>query len=174
MRVPAYADFTYLNDPEKREARERDGLISVGDVGYLEDGHLYLCDRRSDMVISAGTNIYPAEIENALVHVRACRIAQCSIPDEEFGESLAAAVELVPGADISARSIRAYLGQHIARFKIPKRIDFHDALPRHDSGKIFKRKLREPIGKTPAGRSEPTAPTGRGCSNDRDTNCTNR
>lgn len=146
MRVPAYADFTYLNDPEKRKRVERDGLISVGDVGYLEDGHLYLCDRRSDMVISAGTNIYPAEIENALVQcpgVQDCAVF--GIPDEEFGESLAAAVELVPGADISARSIRAYLGQHIARFKIPKRIDFHDALPRHDSGKIFKRKLREPI-----------------------------
>lgn len=146
MRVPAYADFTYLNDPAKRERVERDGLISVGDVGYLEDGHLYLCDRRSDMVISAGTNIYPAEIENALVQcpgVQDCAVF--GIPDEEFGESLAAAVEPVPGAEISPDSIREFLGQKIARFKIPKRIDFHDALPRHDSGKIFKRKLREPF-----------------------------
>ena len=146
MRVPAYADFTYLNDPGKRERVERDGLISVGDVGYLEDGHLYLCDRRSDMVISAGTNIYPAEIENALVQcpgVQDCAVF--GIPHEEFGESLAAAVEPVPGADISAEKIREFLGLHIAKFKIPKRIDFHDTLPRHDSGKIFKRKLREPF-----------------------------
>lgn len=153
MRVPAYADFTYLNDPEKRKRVERDGLISVGDVGYLEDGHLYLCDRRSDMVISAGTNIYPAEIENALIQcpgVQDCAVF--GIPDEEFGESLAAAVEPVPGSEISAEAIREYLGRHIARYKIPKRIDFHDALPRHDSGKIFKRKLREPFWKN-AGRA---------------------
>ncbi len=146
MRVPAYADFTYLNDPEKRKRVERDGLISVGDVGYLDDRHLYLCDRRSDMVISAGTNIYPAEIENALVQcpgVQDCAVF--GIPDAEFGESLAAAVEAVPGAEISAETIREFLGRHIARFKIPKRIDFHDSLPRHDSGKIFKRKLREPF-----------------------------
>ncbi len=152
MRVPVYADFTYLNDPEKRKKVERDGLISVGDVGYLKDGHLYLCDRRSDMVIFGGTNIYPAEIEMALLQcpgVQDCAVF--GIPDEDFGESLAAAVEAVPGADISAQKIKDYLGEHIAKFKIPKRIDFHESLPRHDSGKIFKRKLREPFWKD-AGR----------------------
>lgn len=146
MRVPAYADFTYLNHPEKRASVERDGLISVGDVGYLRDGHLYLCDRRSDMVISGGTNIYPAEIENVLLQcpgVQDCAVF--GIPDEEFGESLAAAVQRLPGAELSEDSLRQYLGMHLARYKIPKRFDFHDQLPRQDSGKIFKRELREPF-----------------------------
>jgi long-chain acyl-CoA synthetase len=146
MRVPCYADFTYLNNPEKRAGVERDGLISVGDVGYLKDGHLYLCDRRSDMVISAGTNIYPAEIEMTLLQcpgVQDCAVF--GIPDEEFGESLAAAVQLLPGATLSAHQIRDYLGARLAKYKVPRRVDFHAALPRQDSGKIFKRQLRDPF-----------------------------
>lgn len=109
MRVPAYADFTYLNNPEKRQDVERDGLISVGDVGYLKNGRLYLCDRRSDMVISGGTNIYPAEIEMALTQcpgVQDCAVF--GIPDDDFGESLAAAVELMPGAQVTVLEIQAF------------------------------------------------------------------
>jgi long-chain acyl-CoA synthetase len=146
MRVPAYADFTYLNNPEKRQKVERDGLISVGDVGYLKNGRLYLCDRRSDMVISGGTNIYPAEIEMVLMQcpgVQDCAVF--GIPDEDFGESLAAAVELMPGAQVSVREIQAYLEVHLAKYKVPRRIDFHASLPREDSGKIFKRRLRDPF-----------------------------
>jgi long-chain acyl-CoA synthetase len=149
MRVPAYADFTYLNSPEKRKSAERDGLISVGDVGYLKDGRLYLCDRRSDMVISGGTNIYPAEIEMVLTQcpgVHDCAVF--GIPDEDFGESLAAAVELMPGAQVSVRDIQAYLESHLAKYKVPRRIDFHASLPREDSGKIFKRRLRDPFWQT--------------------------
>ena len=145
MRVPCYADFTYLNHPEKRATVERDGLISVGDVGYLRDGHLYLCDRRSDMVISAGTNIYPAEIEMCLLQcpgVQDCAVF--GIPDEEFGESLVAAVQRLPGATVTAQEVQAYLAARLARYKVPRRVDFHDALPRQDSGKIFKRQLRDP------------------------------
>ncbi len=146
MRVPAYADFTYLNNPEKRRTVERDGLISVGDVGYLKDGHLYLCDRRSDMVISAGTNIYPAEIEMCLLQcpgVQDCAVF--GIPDEEFGESLAAAVERVPGASLTEADVQSWVRDRMARYKVPKRVDFHAALPRQDSGKIFKRQLRDPF-----------------------------
>ena len=146
VRVPAYADFTYLNHPEKRQRAERDGLISMGDVGYLKDGRLYLCDRRSDMVISGGTNIYPAEIEMVLTQcpgVHDCAVF--GIPDEDFGESLAAAVELQPGAALTVAQIQAYLGEHLAKYKVPRRIDFHPALPREDSGKIFKRRLRDPF-----------------------------
>lgn len=145
-RVPAYADFTYLNHEEKRRTVERDGLISLGDVGYMKDGRLYLCDRRSDMVISGGTNIYPAEIEMVLTQcpgVKDCAVF--GIPDDDFGESLAAAVERMPGADVDAAQIRDYLAARLARFKVPRRIDFHDALPREDSGKIFKRRLRDPF-----------------------------
>ncbi|MDE2363426.1 MAG: AMP-binding protein [Hyphomicrobiales bacterium] len=144
MRVPAYADFTYLNDPEKRSRAERDGLISVGDIGYLKDGHLYLCDRRSDMVISAGANIYPAEIENVLVQcpgVQDCAVF--GIPDDEVGESLVAAVEPAPDAEVAVDAIREFLAARIAKYKIPGLFEFYAALPRHDSGKIFKRKLRE-------------------------------
>lgn len=145
-RVPAYADFTYLNHPDKRQRAERDGLISMGDVGYLKQGRLYLCDRRSDMVISAGANIYPAEIEMVLTQcpgVHDCAVF--GIPDDEFGESLVAAVELEPGVALTATEIQAYLGDRLARYKVPRRIDFHAALPREDSGKIFKRRLRDPF-----------------------------
>jgi long-chain acyl-CoA synthetase len=144
-RVPAYADFTYLNHEEKRKSVERDGLVSLGDVGYMKNGRLYLCDRRSDMVISGGTNIYPAEIEMVLTQcpgVKDCAVF--GIPDEDFGESLAAAVELMPGASVSEPEIRKYLEERLAKYKVPKRIDFHASLPREDSGKIFKRRLREP------------------------------
>ena len=146
MRVPAYADFTYLNHEEKRKGVERDGLISCGDVGYLKNGRLYLCDRRSDMVISGGTNIYPAEIEMVLLQcpgVQDCAVF--GIPDDDFGESLAAAVETIPGAQVSAHQIQAYLEAHLSRYKVPRRIDFHPSLPREDSGKIFKRRLRDPF-----------------------------
>lgn len=145
MRVPCYADFTYLNHPDKRVSVERDGLISVGDIGYLKDGHLYLCDRRSDMVIIGGTNIYPAEIEMALLQcpgVQDCAVF--GIPDEDMGESLVAAVERVPGGTVSAEDIQEWLRHRLASVKVPKRIDFHEALPRQDSGKIFKRQLRDP------------------------------
>lgn len=146
VRVPAYADFTYHNHPEKRAEVERDGLISCGDVGYVKDDHLYLCDRRADMVISAGVNIYPAEIEAVLLQhpdVRDCAVF--GIPDEEMGESLAAAVEPMPGASPDAAQLRAFLEARIARYKVPRRVDFHAALPREDSGKIFKRRLRDPF-----------------------------
>jgi long-chain acyl-CoA synthetase len=146
VRVPAYADFTYHNHPEKRAEVERDGLVSCGDVGYVKDEHLYLCDRRADMVISAGVNIYPAEIEAVLLQcpdVRDCAVF--GIPDDEMGESLAAAVEPMPGATPDAAQLRAFLEARIARYKVPRRIDFHAALPREDSGKIFKRRLRDPF-----------------------------
>lgn len=145
MRVSAYSDFTYLHDDEKRLSVERDGLISVGDIGYLQDGLLYICDRRSDMVISAGVNIYPAEIESVLAQcpgVQDCVVF--GIPDEEFGESLLAAVEPVEGVALSEDDIRAYLEARLAKYKVPRKFDFHERLPREESGKIFKRKLRAP------------------------------
>ena len=95
-RQPATPDFTYLNKPEAREAVEADGLVTLGDMGYLDgEGFLYVCDRSADMVISGGVNIYPAEIELVLQEMPG--VADCAvfgIPDEEFGEALAAAVQL--------------------------------------------------------------------------------
>jgi long-chain acyl-CoA synthetase len=141
-----YTEFTYVNNAAARRAIERDGLITVGDVGYFDaDGYLYICDRKADMVISGGVNIYPAEIEAALVTLPG--IVDCAvfgIPDAEFGEALATHVQLQPGAAVTVEAIRAHLRERLADYKVPRVIKFADALPREESGKIFKRKLREP------------------------------
>ncbi len=145
-RNDAYPDFTYSNNEAARQAIEREGLCSLGDMGYLDaDGYLYVCDRDSDMVISGGVNIYPAEIEAALVTMPG--VADCAvfgIPDAEFGEALAAAVQPLPGARLDAAAVQAWLRGRIAGYKVPRTIAFVDALPREDSGKIFKRRLKQP------------------------------
>lgn len=145
LRTEAYSDFTYHGRPEQRAQVDRAGLVTCGDVGYLDaDGFLYICDRKRDMVISGGVNIYPAEIENVLVNcpgVRDCAVF--GVPDPEFGESLIAAIEAEPGAKPAPADVVVFLEQRLARFKVPRRLVFHDALPREASGKIFKRKLRD-------------------------------
>ena len=146
MWLDVWPDFTYAGDDEKRRAIERDGLVSCGDIGYLDtDGYLYLNDRRSDMVISGGVNIYPAEIEAcllALAGVRDCAVF--GIPDEEFGEALAVHVELAEGARVSAAEVREHIRANLAAYKTPRVVEFSETLPREDSGKIFKRRLRDP------------------------------
>jgi long-chain acyl-CoA synthetase len=125
---------------------EPDGFASLGDVGYLdEDGYLYLTDRQNHMIISGGVNIYPAEIEAELHKMPG--VADCGvfgIPDEEYGEAICAVVQPQPGADLTEAEVRSYLRACVAGYKVPKKVDFHAELPREDSGKIFKRKLREP------------------------------
>jgi len=145
-RQPAFPDFTYNNNPAARRSVERDGLWTVGDMGYLDaDGYLYVVDRASDMVISGGVNIYPAEIEAALIAMPGIHdCAVFGIPDEEFGESLCVAVQLDPGAKLGAAEIQSFLRERLAHYKVPKTIEFHSELPREESGKIFKRKLRAP------------------------------
>jgi long-chain acyl-CoA synthetase len=146
MWLDAFPNFTYANDEEKRRAVERDGLVSCGDVGYLdEQGYLYLNDRRSDMVISGGVNIYPAEIEACLIAMDGIRdCAVFGIPDEEFGEALAAHVELDDGAGLSEEQVKEHVRRNLAGYKTPRLVVFEASLPREDSGKIFKRRLREP------------------------------
>jgi long-chain acyl-CoA synthetase len=145
-RQPAFPDFTYNNNPEARRTIERDGLLSLGDMGFVDhDGYLYVCDRASDMVISGGVNIYPAEIEAALIlmpGVRDCAVF--GIPDEEFGEALAAAVQTETGVALQAQDVQSYLREKIASYKVPRVVAFHAELPREESGKIFKRRLRAP------------------------------
>jgi len=152
-RQSAYNDFTYINRPEDRRAIDRDGLVAVGDVGYFDrDGYLYICDRKSDMVISGGVNIYPAEIEAVLITMPG--VLDCAVfgvPDAEYGEALAAHVQPHNGAALERDAVRAYLKERIADYKVPRIIEFSDALPREESGKIFKRRLREPYWKD-AGR----------------------
>ncbi len=145
-RVKAAADFTYHNKPEKRAEIERDGFITSGDVGYIdEEGYVFISDRKRDMVISGGVNIYPAEIE-AVLHgftgVHDCAVF--GIPDEEFGEALMAVIEPQPGAVLDLAAVRTHLKNQLADYKVPKHIEFRSELPREDSGKIFKRRLRDP------------------------------
>ncbi len=146
-RVKTTADFTYHGDDQKRRDSEKVGLIAPGDIGYFdEDGFLYLCDRAKDMIISGGVNIYPAEIEAELHKMPG--VADCGvfgIPDDEYGEAICAVVQPSEGATLTEAEVKAWLRQHVAGYKVPKRVDFHAALPREDSGKIFKRKLREPF-----------------------------
>jgi long-chain acyl-CoA synthetase len=141
---PNALPFTYHNMPEERARVERDGHVTNGDVGYLnEEGYLFVTDRKRDMVISGGVNIYPAEIEAALItHPAVLDCAVFGVPDPEYGEALVAAVqprEAAPGAE----EIRAYLRERLAGYKVPRRIWLVDAMPRDSMGKVFKRRLRE-------------------------------
>jgi long-chain acyl-CoA synthetase len=146
VRQHAVPDFTYINRPDARAAAERDGLVTLGDMGYLdEDGFLYICDRKADMVISGGVNIYPAEIESVLLTMPGVEdCAVFGIPDAEFGEALAAAVQPRTGSRIEPSAVQEFLRERIANYKVPRVVEIHAALPREDSGKIFKRRLREP------------------------------
>jgi long-chain acyl-CoA synthetase len=146
MWLDTWPDFTYAGDEEKRRKAERDGLISCGDIGYFDaDGYLHLNDRRIDMVISGGVNIYPAEIEACLLSLQGVRdCAVFGIPDDEFGEALAAHIEPQDGARLSADAVREHVASKLAAYKTPRVVELTDSLPREDSGKIFKRRLREP------------------------------
>lgn len=145
-RIAANPDFTYHNKPEKRVEIDRDGFITSGDVGYIDaDGYVFICDRKRDMVISGGVNIYPAEIE-AVLHgvpgVHDCAVF--GIPDVEFGEALMAVVEPQAGTALDVAALRTALKGQLADYKVPKHIEIRTGLPREDSGKIFKRRLRDP------------------------------
>ena len=146
IHQPATPDFNYVGNAEARRLMERDGLKTMGDIGYLdEDGFLFIVDRKADMVISGGVNIYPVEVESQLLCMPG--VADCAvfgIPDDEFGEALAAAVQLAPGAALTEAEVRSWLHQRLAGYKVPRVVHFHEQLPREDTGKIFKRKLREP------------------------------
>ncbi|HVN02333.1 MAG TPA: acyl-CoA synthetase [Caulobacteraceae bacterium] len=146
-RIKGLVDFTYHGDPEKRRRAEKRGLIAPGDMGYFdEDGFLYLCDRANDMIISGGVNIYPAEIE-AELH-RMPGVADCAVfgvPDDEYGEAVHAVVQPTAGVTLTEGEVRTFLREHMAGYKVPRQVEFHADLPREDSGKIFKRKLREPF-----------------------------
>ena len=140
------ADFTYIGNDAARQKMERHGLKTLGDIGYMdEDGFLFIVDRSADMVISGGVNIYPAEIEAALQMMPG--VVDCAvfgIPDAEFGEGLACAVQVVAGATLSSDDVQAFLRSRLATYKVPKVVSFRTEMPREDTGKIFKRKLREP------------------------------
>jgi long-chain acyl-CoA synthetase len=137
--------FTYLGLDEKRREIDRDGYISIGDVGHVDaDGFLYLSDRARDMVISGGVNIYPIEIEACLLELDGVRdVAVFGVPDDSYGEALAAHIDVDPASDLTEDAIRKHVGQRLAGYKVPRTIVFDDQLPREESGKIFKRRIRE-------------------------------
>jgi long-chain acyl-CoA synthetase len=145
MRQAAIPDFDYQGRSAERAEAGQNGLVSVGDAGYLdEDGYLFLCDRKRDMVISGGVNIYPAEIEGVLIGMDGvCDCAVFGLPDDEFGERLMACVELETTAALSPLDIQNYLRQRLANFKVPRDIRILEVMPREASGKIFKRRLRD-------------------------------
>ena len=137
----------YHGDPEKSAAmRLPDGRFTFGDVGYLdEDGYLFLADRRVDLILSGGTNIYPAEIEGVLSqHPDLNDVAVFGIPNADWGQEIKAVVEPVPGSGVDVESVLAFAAEHLAKFKIPRSVDIVDALPREASGKLKKRILRDP------------------------------
>jgi long-chain acyl-CoA synthetase len=150
----ALADFEYKGDKEKTNSNRVDGYFTVGDWGYLDqDGYLFLCDRRSDLILSGGVNIYPAEIEAALLGVpEVGDAAVFGIPHPDWGQEIKAVIQpadlsvVGDGAaeDALRASIMAGLTETLARFKHPRSIDVVEALPRDPSGKLFKRKLRDP------------------------------
>ena len=143
-------DFVYHKAPEKTTAAHlAPGVGTLGDVGYLDDeGYLFLSDRKIDMIISGGVNIYPAEIEGILVtHPAVADAAVFGIPDEEMGEQVKAVVELLDPSLASAALAEELIGhvrQNLASYKSPRSIDFEEHLPRHPTGKLYKRLLRDP------------------------------
>jgi long-chain acyl-CoA synthetase len=146
LRPPsAWPEFTYENDPAKRASIERDGFVTLGDIGRLDtDGFLYLTDRVKDLVIAGGVNIYPVEIEQCLLTLDGVRdVAVFGVPDADKGEALAAHVEVQPGSALTADDVREHVRSRLASYKVPRTVVFDDQLPREDTGKLFKRKLRE-------------------------------
>jgi long-chain acyl-CoA synthetase len=142
--------FEYHGAPEKTAACHlAPDVFTIGDIGRVEpDGRVYLADRASHTIISGGVNIYPAEIEHVLQeHPAVADVAVFGVPDDEWGESVKAVVELVPGSSASdalAAELRDFARDHLAGYKVPRSVDFAHALPRHASGKLYLRRLRDP------------------------------
>jgi len=143
------ADFEYYKDKEKTRKNRIGSFFTVGDIGYLDpEGYLFLCDRKADMIISGGVNIYPAEIESVfLTHPKVGDVAVFGVPHEEWGEEVKAVVEPAAGATPGpalAAELLAFCADKLARYKTPKTIDFIAEMPRDPNGKLYKRKLRDP------------------------------
>ncbi|MFK7896264.1 MAG: acyl-CoA synthetase [Myxococcota bacterium] len=142
-------DFEYHNDPEKTKAgRLANGWSTLGDIGRIdEDGFLYLTDRKANMIISGGVNIYPQEAENVLtMHPKVQDVAVFGVPNTDFGEEVKAVVQPVDSAEDDKaleRELIAYCREHLADVKCPRSIDFRAELPRHPTGKLYKRLLKD-------------------------------
>ena len=148
LRAPEGARFDYFKDREKTDSTYRGDYFTLGDVGYLdEDDYLFLTDRSVDLIISGGVNVYPAEIEAALLaHPAVGDAAVIGVPDDDWGESVLAVVELqadTEATDDLAAELIEHCRSHLAHYKCPRRVDFVDRLPRADNGKLYKRRIRD-------------------------------
>jgi acyl-CoA synthetase (AMP-forming)/AMP-acid ligase II len=137
---------TYHKNDASYESNRRGDFHTVGDIAYRDDeGYLYICDRKTDMIISGGMNIYPAEIEAVLEqHPGIYDVAVFGIPSEQWGEVVHVTVVRSPGSLLTGEEIMAFAREHLASYKVPRSVDFTDELPRTGSGKLLKRQLRAP------------------------------
>jgi long-chain acyl-CoA synthetase len=150
LKAPEVGRFEYYGDPDKTAGAylETGDYFTLGDMGYFdEDGYLFLTDRSANLIISGGVNIYPAEVDAVLLqHPAVQDAATIGIPNDDWGEEVKAVVELKPGYDATdalASELVAFCRSNLAHYKCPRTVDFTDALPRHDTGKIYKRFLRD-------------------------------
>jgi len=144
----ALGGFRYHNDREATEQARRGRAFTIGDIGYLDDdGYLFLCDRARDIIISGGVNVYPAEVEGVLVgHPAVGDVAVIGVPDPEWGEQVKAVVELVDRAQATpalADELISYCRERLSGYKCPRSVEFEQGLPRTDTGKLYKRRIRE-------------------------------
>ena len=136
----------YYKNAEATSQTRRGEWYSVGDVARVDaEGYYYICDRKRDMIISAGVNIYPAEIEDALHrHPAVEDVAVFGVPDEDWGERVHAAIQIRPGHTLTADEVRAFAREHLADYKVPREVSFPEEFPRDTAGKLIKRMLRDP------------------------------
>ena len=163
LRAVAATKFDYYGDEEKTAGAFRGEYFTLGDMGYFdEDGFLFLTDRTANLIISGGVNIYPAEVDAVLLqHPAVGDAATIGVPDEEWGEIVIAVVQPAEGVAPSAElgeELREFCRTHLAHFKCPRRVDFVEQLPREDTGKIFKRKLRDEYRAAAAAGAAATSP----------------
>ena len=146
----------YAGRPEATAEAIQDGWLHTGDLGYLDsDGYLYVLDRRTDLIVSGGENVYPAEVEAVLLaHPAVVEAGVIGIPDEAWGQAVVASVHLRPGSGADEEELQAFCRERLAGYKVPREIRFSGPLPRNAAGKLLRRDLRESwLGTAPKGQS---------------------
>ncbi len=149
FKAPDIGRFEYYKDSEKTGSAYRGDFFTLGDMGYFdEDGYLFLSGRSAEVIISGGVNIYPAEIDAILLrHPGVADVATVGVPDKEWGEQVKAVVQPRPDVEPTEKLAQELIDlcrENLAHFKCPRSVDFVEELPRHDTGKIYRRKVREP------------------------------
>ena len=143
MRGPNVMKGYYRKPDATREAFADGGWFLTGDLGYAdEDGYIYISGRKKELIIRGGSNIYPREVEEVIIRMDGVReVAVVGVPDKLMGERVKAVVVLTPGAKIDEEQVKEFCAQHLAQYKVPRIVEFIDALPRNATGKILKRDL---------------------------------